>query len=127
MADKPIRIFHGAADNYVPADKCRAYVERLKKVGNDITLIEYTGAHHVFDNPALKNPVKLAQGQTTRGCPFLEEVPGGRIVNSQTKQTFTYASDPCVERGVTIAYDAQAHAEVVKAIKEFLIVTLQPK
>jgi hypothetical protein len=57
----------------------------------------------------------------------LEEVPGGRIVNSQTKQPFTYASDPCVERGVTVAYDAQAHAEVVKAIKEFLIVTLQPK
>ena len=59
--------------------------------------------------------------------PPLEEMPGGRIVNGQTKQPFTYASDPCVERGVTVAYDAQAHAEVVKAIKEFLIVTLQPK
>ena len=127
VADKPIRIFHGAADDYVPAAGCRAYVERLRKVGKDISLTEYPGAHHVFDNPALKNPVKLPQAQTTRGCPVLEEVPGGRIVNSQTKQPFTYASDPCVERGVTIAYDAQAHAEVVKAIKEFLIVTLQPK
>ena len=127
VVDKPIRIFHGAADDYVPAAGCRAYVERLRKAGKDITLTEYPGAHHIFDNPALKNPVKLAQAQTTRGCPFLEEVPGGRIVNSQTKQPFTYASDPCVERGVTIAYNAQAHAEVVKAIKEFLIVTLQPK
>ena len=41
--------------------------------------------------------------------------------------TFTYAADPCVERGATIAYHAQAHAEAVKAIKEFVIATLQPK
>ena len=127
VADKPIRIFHGAADDYVPAAGCRAYVERLQKAGKDITLTEYPGAHHVFDNPALKNPVKLPQAQTTRRCPLLEEAPDGRIVNSQTKQPFTYAGDPCVERGATIAYDPQAHAEVVKAVKEFLIVTLQPK
>jgi dienelactone hydrolase len=127
VADKPIRIFHGAADDYVPVAGCRGYVERLRKAGKDITLTEYPGAHHVFDNPALKNPVKLPQAQTTRRCPLLEEAPDGRIVNSQTKQPFTYAGDPCVERGTTIAYDPQAHAEVVKAIKEFLIVTLQPK
>lgn len=127
VADKPIRIFHGAADDYVPAAGCRDYVERLRKAGKDITLTEYPGAHHVFDNPALKNPVINAQAQTTRGCPRLEEVPGGRIVNSKTKQPFTYATDPCVERGVTVAYDAPAHAEAVKAIKEFLVVTLQPK
>ena len=127
VAEKPIRIFHGAADDYVPAAGCRGYVERLQKAGKDITLTEYPGAHHVFDNPALKSPVKLPQAQTTRRCPLLEEAPDGRIVNSQTKQPFTYASDPCVERGTTVAYDPQAHAEVVKAIKEFLIVTLQPK
>jgi dienelactone hydrolase len=127
VADKPIRIFHGAADDYVPAAGCRTYVERLRKAGKDITLTEYPGAHHAFDNPALKNPVKLSQAQTTRRCPLLEEAPDGRIVNSQTKQSFTYAGDPCVERGTTIAYDPQAHAEVVKAVKEFLIVTLQPK
>ena len=127
VADKPIRLFHGAADDYVPAAECRTYVERLRKGGTDITLTEYPGAHHVFDNPALKDPVKLTQAQTTRGCPRLEEGAGGRIVNSQTKQPFTYASDSCVERGVTIAYDAQAHSAVIKAIKEFLVATLQPK
>jgi dienelactone hydrolase len=127
VVDKPIRIFHGSADDYVPAAGCRAYVERLRKAGKDITLTEYPGAHHVFDNPALKTPVKLPQAQTTRRCPLLEETADGRIVNSQTKQPFTYAGDPCVERGTTIAYDEQAHAEVVKAIKAFLVVTLQPK
>ena len=92
VVDKPIRIFHGAADDYVPAAGCRAYVERLRKAAKDITLTEYPGAHHVFDNPALKNPVKLPQAQTTRRCPLLEEAPDGRIVNSQTKQPFTYAT-----------------------------------
>jgi dienelactone hydrolase len=126
VVDKPIRIFHGAADDYVPAAECRTYVERLRKAGKDITLTEYPGAYHIFDNPALKNPTKLPQAQTTRGCPRLEEEPGGRMVNSRTKRQFTYASDPCVERGVTVAYDAQAHTEVVKAIKEFLVVVLKP-
>lgn len=127
VVDKPIRIFHGAADDYVPAAGCRSYVDRLRKAGKDILLTEYPDAHHVFDNPALKNPLKLPQAQTTRRCPPLEETPDGRIVNSQTKQPFTYAGDPCVERGTTVAYHAQAHAEALKAIKEFVIATLQPK
>jgi dienelactone hydrolase len=127
VVDKPIRIFHGAADDYIPVAGCRSYVERLKKAGKDVSLTEYADAHHVFDNPALKDPVKLAQAQTTRRCPPLEEAPDGRIINSQTKQPFTYAGDPCVERGTTVAYHAQAHAEAVKAIKEFVIAALQPK
>jgi hypothetical protein len=57
----------------------------------------------------------------------LEESPDGRIVNSQTKQPFTYATDPCVERGATIAYNAEAHAEALKAVKEFVSTRLQPK
>lgn len=127
VVDKPIRIFHGAADDYIPVAGCRSYVGQLQKAGKDISLTEYPDAHHVFDWPALKNPLKLPQAQTTRRCPPLEEAPDGRIVNSQTKQPFTYAGDPCVERGTTVAYNAQAHAEALKAIKEFVIATLQPK
>jgi dienelactone hydrolase len=126
VVDKPIRIFHGAADDYVPVAGCRAYVARLRGAGKDIALTEYPGAHHVFDRPALTTPVKLPQAQTTRACPPLEETADGRIVNSRTKQPFTYAGDPCVERGVTIAYDAQAHAEVVKAVKAFVSATPRP-
>jgi dienelactone hydrolase len=125
--DKPTRIFHGTADDYIPVAGCRSYVDRLKKAGKDISLHEYADAHHVFDNPALKTPVKVAQAQTTRRCLPLEESPEGRIVNSQTKQPFTYAGDPCVERGATLAYHAQAHAEALRVIKEFVIATLQPK
>jgi dienelactone hydrolase len=127
VVDKPIRIFHGAADDYVPAAGCRTYVDRLRKAGKDISLSEYPDAHHIFDYPALKNPLKVPQAQTTRRCPPLEETPDGRIINSQTKQPFTYAGDPCVERGVTVAYQAQAHAEALKAIKDFVSATFQLK
>ena len=89
VVDKPIRIFHGSADDYNPAAPCRSYVERLLKAGNDVQLAEYAGAQHVFDWAMLKTPMKLAQAQTTRRCQ-LEETANGRIINSETKQTFTY-------------------------------------
>ncbi len=127
LVDKPIRIFHGAADDYIPVAGCRSYVDGLKKAGADISLTEYAGAHHGFDNPARKKPVKASQAQTTRNCPLLEEAPDGRIVNSQTKRPFSYAGDACVERGTTLAYDAKAYAEALSAIKELVTATLQPK
>src|ERR1035438_5132182 len=51
VSERPIRIFHGSADNYVPVEPCRKYVERLRRAGVDVQLHEYTGAHHAFDNP----------------------------------------------------------------------------
>jgi len=47
----PIRMFHGAADDYVPVAPCRAYVERLRAVGKDVQLTEFADAHHAYDNP----------------------------------------------------------------------------
>jgi dienelactone hydrolase len=127
VVDKPIRIFHGTADDYIPVAGCRLYVDGLKQAGKDITLCEYAGAYHGFDNPVRKDVVKAAQAQTTRNCPLLEEGPDGRIMNSRTKQPFTYASDACVERGTTLAYNAAAYGEALKAVKEFVVVTLKPK
>src|SRR5262249_15087776 len=124
VADKPIRIFHGTADDYVPVAPCRAYVERLKAKGKDVQLTEYSGAGHVFDGRAYKTPVKLDKAQTLRNCQ-LAEADDGVIINSKTKQPFTY-SDPCVEFGPTIAYDEKASTEARKAIKDFLTATLKP-
>lgn len=126
VADKPIRMFHGVADDYVPIAPCRAYVDRLRAKGKDVSLTEYAEAHHVFDSPAFKTPLKVPQAQTTRRC-RLEEAPDGRIVNSQTRQPFTNAGDPCVEKGVTVAYNADAYAQVLVAVKEFIGAALKPK
>jgi dienelactone hydrolase len=127
VVDKPIRIFHGAADDYIPVAGCRAYVDTLKQAGKDAAIVEYAGVHHGFDNPARKSVVKVAQAQTSRNCPLLEEVPGGIIVNSRTRQPFTYATDPCVERGTTLAYDAAAYTDALKAVRELVTATLKPK
>ncbi len=59
LTGKPIRLFHGTADDWVPVEPCRSYVERLKKSGADIALAEYPGAYHAYDIFSLKEPVRL--------------------------------------------------------------------
>jgi dienelactone hydrolase len=125
IAEKPVRIFHGTADNYGPVGPCRAYVERLRKAGADVRLTEFPGAQHVFDWAMLKTPLVMPQAQTTRRCQ-IEEASEGHLVNSETKQPFTY-KDPCVERGTTIAYDADAAAGARAAVKELIAGVLLSK
>ncbi len=124
VADKPIRIFHGTADDYDPIAPCRAYVARLQAKGKNVQLTEYAGAGHNFDNRAFKTPRKLEKAQTTRRCE-LAEAENGVIVNVKTKQPFTYA-DPCVEYGPTLAYDEKASTQARRAVKDFVSTTLKP-
>ncbi|MFL6937218.1 MAG: dienelactone hydrolase family protein [Xanthobacteraceae bacterium] len=124
VSDKPIRLFHGIADDYVPVAPCRSYVERLRKAGKDVTLTEYPGAHHAFDNPVLKEGPQLApQSQTTRRC-IMKEEPAGVIINAETKQPFTM-EDPCVERGPHVGHNAAAISAATQAVKEFLRTNLK--
>jgi dienelactone hydrolase len=123
LADRPIRLFHGSDDDYVPVAPCRSYVERLRTVGRNVVLTEYAGAYHVFDGANWKTPAKAEQSQSTRRC-RLEELPDGRIINSDTKQLFTM-DDPCVLRGPTLAYNAEAHSASVLAVREFLRATFK--
>jgi dienelactone hydrolase len=119
VSDRPIRLFHGAADDYVPVETCRQYVKRLQGLGKDIRLTEYTGARHAFDNPLFPPVRQLPDAQIrSRRC-LLEERQGGQIINRETKQPFTI-SDPCIERGATVGYDPRATAEATKAVKELL-------
>ena len=124
VTDKPIRLFHGSADDYNPVAPCRTYVERLKSKGKDIQLTEYAGAEHVFDGQAFKKPLKLEKAQITRRCE-LTEAEDGVVVNAKTKQPFTYA-DPCVEYGPTVAFDEKAYADSRKAIGQLVIAVLKP-
>jgi dienelactone hydrolase len=122
VSEKPIRMFHGSADDYVPVAPCRAYVERLHNGRKDVTLTEYPGAHHAFDNMLLK-VATAPQSQTTRRCTMKEE-PEGTIINAVTKQPFSM-QDPCVERGPTLGYNADATTAATQAVKEFLRATLR--
>ncbi|GAA7763689.1 MAG: carboxymethylenebutenolidase [Burkholderiaceae bacterium] len=124
LVAKPLRILQGSADNYDPVGPCRAYVDRLKAKGNDAMLIEYPKANHAFDSRALASAVQLPRAQTTRHCRTVE-LENGLLVNAQTSKPFTY-DDPCVERGVTVAYDEQAAREARQALHELVIAVLKP-
>lgn len=125
VADRPIRIFHGAADDLAPAAACRAYVERLRKAGRDASLTEYAGAYHVFDWVALKTATKRPEAENLGRC-RIEEASEGRLVNSETKQLFT-DHDPCITRGATIGYNAEAHADAVRAVTGLVNTVLKGK
>jgi len=125
VSDKPIRIHHGAADEDSPIARCKAYAERLAKAGRDVRLIEYAGAHHVFDAPFFRKPVVRATARYPRRCQLLEG-DQGQIINRETQQPFSM-SDACVEQGATLAYDEAASTHARKMIREFVGATLAPR
>ena len=117
VSDRPIRLLHGAADDYVPMAPCKAYVERLRRHGKDVQLTEFPGAYHLFDNPVYPL-VRRPDAQTARRC-TLEERRVGQVVNIESGKPFTW-EDSCVERGVMVGYDSRAHAEAIKSIDSLL-------
>jgi dienelactone hydrolase len=116
--DAPIRLYHGAPDDWVPAAPCRDYVARLKKTGADVTLTEYPDAWHAYDNVATPVPVINATAQTSRDCRMRED-GNGRMLNLGTGKPFAY-TDACVQHGAHIGYNRAAHDATQIAVKGFL-------
>jgi dienelactone hydrolase len=118
VSDRPIRIFHGEADDWTPIEFCRKYVERLRGAGKDAALVAYPGAHHGFDSHFAPPSLRLPSVQRGPSCE-IEERPGGVKVEVRTGQLFTL-SHPCVERGATIGYHRDAHRQALDDVKVFL-------
>jgi dienelactone hydrolase len=116
--DAPIRIFHGAADDYVPIEPTRKYVARLLAAGRPVELTEFPGAHHVFDNP-LYLPFVNPPNPKVAGFCYREERTPGEIVSTSTGKPFSW-DDPCVRHTATVGYDAAATAQATEMLKEFL-------
>ena len=123
VTGKPIRLFHGIADDWVAIGPCREYVQRLKDAGADIALTEFPGAYHTYDNAFRKgetNPTLVPLAASARNCKLIEG-EHGVILNSKTGKPYDVKNDPCIERGAHVGYSEPAASATIKAVKEFLI------
>lgn len=124
VADKPIRIFHGAPDNYNPIAPCKAFVGRLKEAKRDVAITEYPNAPHGFDNPLGSVPPAVAtSNQSVRECK-IREADGGVLINAATNEPFTY-QDTCVRVGPFVGADREALESARGAVATFLKATLK--
>jgi dienelactone hydrolase len=123
VTGKPIRMFHGVADELFSVEACRAYVARLKKSGADVVLTEFPDAGHAFDAFVLKRPLTFPKGKTLRNCRLVEG-DAGQILNSATGNAFD-VSDPCVGEGFAFAYNEAAATATTDAVKAFLVATFK--
>jgi dienelactone hydrolase len=121
VTGKPIRLFHGSADDLELIEPCRAYVAQLKKAGADVALNEYPGVQHAYDWFMFKEPLKLPQARTVRNCSLVEG-ERGQLVDTKTGKPY----DPnvsCNDRGGTLLYNEPAAVATTAAVKAFLTTT----
>ena len=117
---KPLRVYHGLADNYDPYSRCEGYLATLKQQGADLGVRTYPHAEHGFDSPYAWSPVVVAKGsQTVRDCKIAENAKG-ELINQQTGKVFSY-QDSCVVLGTECPHPARARGapnrEKKKAVK----------
>lgn len=98
----PIRIFHGAADDWTPIASCREYVEPAVRSGVDARIHALAGAHHGFDVPTLPGSLYLPRVQNGSRCGVREETPGV-FVDAATGQPVS-GREPCATLGATVGY-----------------------
>lgn len=118
VAAKPIRIFHGAPDDYNPVASCRDYLARLKEAGRDVTITEYPDAQHGFDTPFPIGSIVATEAQTVRNC-RIREADGGALLNVSTQQPFRY-TDACVQLNPHVGGNVEATRAAHQAVGDFV-------
>ncbi|MDK4199384.1 dienelactone hydrolase family protein [Pseudomonas sp. HR1] len=112
---KPLRVYHGLADNYDPYSRCEGYLATLKQQGADLGVHTYPHAEHGFDSPYAWSPVVVAKGsQTVRECRITENAKG-ELINQQTGKVFSY-QDSCVVLGPKVGPDAEATRQATRDV-----------
>jgi len=117
VSDRPIRIFHGEADDWIPVEPVRRYVERLQAAGKDVQLTIYAGARHAFDSPNYPPVFRFEDAEISRNCRLAEK--DGEILNLDTGKPYTNR-DACVTRGATVGSHEEAYGRALLAVRELL-------
>lgn len=117
VADRPIRIFHGEADDWILLEPVRRYVQRLQARGKDVQLTTYPGARHAFDNPNYPDEFRFEDAEVSTHCRLAER--DGEICNLETGELYTNR-DPCVRRGASVGSNEAAYQQALEAVRGFL-------
>jgi dienelactone hydrolase len=119
VSDRPIMMFHGVSDDWVPIARCQAYLARLQQnSNNNVKLIAFPDASHAYDYPNLPTSPTVAKNAQAILCVIVEE-PLGTMTNTETKKPFTY-NDSCVKRDPHVAYSASSTHATEEAVKALL-------
>ncbi len=121
VTGRPIRIMHGAADDWTPIRPCQAYISRLQQRGKDAQLLAFPGAPHGFDMTWPQEHFSDYNGLGT--CQLIER-EDGKIVNRDTGQPWQ-PTDAGMTEGVTAGEDPRAYAEAVQAVTALLTDTFK--
>jgi len=119
---KPIRLFHGVDDDWSPIAPCRSYVQKLRKAGADITLTEYPGVYHGFDDIEPPEPKFIPGAVSLRDCELVEG-EGGVLLEGKTGKPFDIKHASCIRKGAHVGYNEEAASDAVRAVREFLLST----
>lgn len=125
VSDRPLRIFHGAADDWTPIEPCREYRERMRRLGKDVTLFEYADAHHGFDNPNLPPTRLRAQVLNGSNCVSVEREGGRFRVFHRDSGRRASPDDPCLSRGATVGHNPSGYRKALQDVKDFLSATFK--
>lgn len=122
LTGAPIRAFHGDSDDWNPAPRCTAYVERLRAAGHNAEITVYPGARHSFDSASSPAYNVIDNAQTSRNCVRHEK--NGALFNVDTGQLFSW-QDTCVEMGPSVQFNGLVTDEARKAVSDFLALVFQ--
>jgi dienelactone hydrolase len=117
IADRPIRIFHGEADDWVPVEPVQRYVARLQAAGKDVSLTTYPGARHAFDSTTYPPVFTFSDAEISSHCRLAEK--DAQIINLDTGKPFTN-QDACVRRGASVGSNEGASQKAHADVKKFL-------
>ncbi len=122
VADRPIRIFHGEADDWVPVEPAKRYAARLQAAGKDVKITTFPGARHVFDSATYPPVFAFPDAEVASQCRLAEQ--DGEIFNLNTGQPFTH-KDACITRGATVGSNSAAYKQTLAAVKAFFTTTFK--
>jgi dienelactone hydrolase len=123
----PILMLLAGADDQAPPEPCRRYGAWFRSKGEPINIVEYPGAHHLFDGT---EPVQfIAEAVTAANCDLEYDTDaralhrtdtGALLVGGQVGAYFR----TCASRGVHIGGDPEARVAAEAEIATFFNATL---